>query len=96
VALTRNNATGAQLKGQRSTTGILAVIAGTTLLLASAAATQSFAARFDYQKALGANLFHIYPPFAIFGWFAKWGGNNTADFEFATVCGVTALFAGMI
>jgi type IV secretion system protein VirD4 len=96
VALTRNNATGAQLKGKRSKSGILAAIFGLTLLLASAAATQSFAARFDYQKALGPNLFHIYPPFAIFSWFAKWGGNDTADFEFATVCGVAALFAGMI
>jgi type IV secretion system protein VirD4 len=90
VALTRNNATGAQLKGKRSKSGILAAIFGLTLLLASAAATQSFAARFDYQKALGPNLFHIYPPFAIFSWFAKWGGNDTVDFEFATVCGVAA------
>jgi hypothetical protein len=68
MALTRNNATGAQLKGKRSTAGILAGIGAVTLLLASTAATQSFAARFDYQKALGANFFHIYPPFAIFGW----------------------------
>lgn len=50
--------------------------------------TQFFAFKFDYQPVLGVNIAHIYPPWAIIGWYGRWGHDYPHELKSALITGI--------
>lgn len=68
-----NNAVGPQIRSAPTSQRWIAVVwVSVTVLVGLAAATQYFAASFDYQPELGAHFHHLYPPWSIVVWSWKW------------------------
>lgn len=77
-----NNAVGPQVRAKKPKNhrwlpwlAVLAVIAGLQ------SATQYFAHIFAYQPQLGANIAHVYPPWAILSWISQWYEQYTPEFK---------------
>ena len=58
------------------------------ILLGASAATQTIATQFNYHPSLGANFFHLYPPWSYFIWSYLWRPTNQAIFAQAFGAGV--------
>jgi type IV secretion system protein VirD4 len=73
-SMTVNNpAVGPQVRQRRRSRGKLVPIMGTASLAGGLwAATQHFAYTFDYHASLGMNVGHVYLPWHVLGWAAKW------------------------
>ena len=70
-----NNAVGPQTRGKKpGKSKVVPALGLASLVAGSAAATQFFAWKFEYQAILGANYNHLYAPWAIFDWWHKWNG----------------------
>ena len=66
------------------------------ILLGASAATQTLAARLDYHPSLGANLFHLYPPWSYFIWSSLWRHTNPPIFAQAFGVGVMAALVSFV
>lgn len=87
-----NNAVGPQTRRKKSGKSKLVPALGAASFIAgSAAATQFFAWKFEYQAALGWNYNHLYAPWAIFDWWYKW--NAVYPDVLTAAGGVGTLFA---
>jgi type IV secretion system protein VirD4 len=92
-----NNAVGPQVRAPKAKDGKLLPALGVISLAAGlSCATQFFAYDFQYQPALGAHLDHIYLPWAILQWAAKWYGNYPDAVMRAAGVGITVASAGLI
>lgn len=70
-----NNAVGPQTRGKKpGKSKVVPALGLASFVAGSAAATQFFAWKFEYQAILGANYNHLYAPWAIFDWWHKWNG----------------------
>ena len=68
-----NNAVGPQVRSAKpKTPKLLPILGGVSLVGGLQAATQFFAYTFQYHASLGANLGHVYAPWSILNWSAKW------------------------
>lgn len=68
-----NNAVGPQVRSARAKPGkLLPILGGVSLVGGLQAATQFFAYTFQNHASLGANLGHVYAPWSILNWSAKW------------------------
>ena len=92
-----NNAVGPQVRAPKAKGGkVLPALGVISLAAGLSCATQFFAHDFQYQPALGANLNHLYPPWAILQWAAKWYGNYPDAVMRAAGVGVTVASVGLI
>ena len=68
-----NNAVGPQVRSAKpKPSKLLPILGGVSLVGGLQAATQFFAYTFQYHASLGANLGHVYAPWSILNWSAKW------------------------
>ena len=92
-----NNAVGPQVrvakKGPGKTIPILATL---SMGAGLQAATQLFAHDMQYQATLGVHDHHMYPPWAILNWAAKWYGAYPDAIMRAGSLGITITGAGLI
>ncbi|EFI8498289.1 type IV secretory system conjugative DNA transfer family protein [Escherichia coli] len=89
-----NNAVGPQSRGRKpGRSKVVPALGVTSLVAASAAATQFFAWKFDYQAALGAHFNHLYAPWAIYEWWHKWYGVYP---EALTTAGSVGMLVGSV
>jgi type IV secretion system protein VirD4 len=95
----RNTLVGPQL--QRGQTGfhpdwkrLIAFLA--MIVLGSIAATQMVANRYQFQPALGGNLFHVYPPWSYFLWAKQWEETDSATFRQAFGIGSMVTLGGFM
>lgn len=92
-----NNLVGPQVRGRTYGTGkIIPVLATAVLAGGLQGATQFFAHEMHYHAALGANINHFYPPWAIGQWGAKWYHQYPEVFHRAGSVGITAAGVGLI
>jgi type IV secretion system protein VirD4 len=92
-----NNAVGPQVRAKKPRPGkVIPVLAGLTLGGGLQAATQFFAHDMRYQAALGPNVDHIYPPWGIIQWAAKWYEQYPDPIMRAGGIGVSLAGAGLI
>ena len=66
------------------------------ILLGASAATQTIAAQFNYHPSLGANFFHLYPPWSYFIWSYLWRQTNQAIFAQAFGAGVMVALVSFV
>lgn len=92
-----NNAVGPQVRARTRRSGKL-IPALATLSLGGGlqAATQFFAGDMRHQPVLGANIDHVYPPWAIVSWAARWYRDYPDAFLRAGSVGVAAAGVGLI
>ena len=64
--------------------------------LGASAATQTIAAQFNYHPSLGANFFHLYPPWSYFIWSYLWRQSNQAIFAQAFGAGVMVALVSFV
>jgi type IV secretion system protein VirD4 len=87
-----NPAVGPQVRQRRKSRGKLVPIMGATSLLGGLwGATQHFAHTFNFHVSLGMNVGHVYLPWHVLGWAAKWHGVYPQ--ELMTSGGVGAMVA---
>lgn len=92
-----NNAVGPQIHSKSNgRSKVIPVLAVTALVGGVQAATQYFAYEFGYQSVLGANLFHIYPPWSIVQWAGKWYGQYKDGFMRAGSIGIVVSTVGLL
>ncbi|GGE90597.1 type IV secretory system conjugative DNA transfer family protein [Massilia psychrophila] len=92
-----NNAVGPQVRARKKGPGkVIPALATLTLGGALQAATQFFAHDMRYQAALGWNVDHIYPPWGILQWGAKWYGNYPDAIMRAGSVGLALAGVGLI
>jgi type IV secretion system protein VirD4 len=92
-----NNAVGPQVRTKRKGPGKLTpALAALTLGSGLQAATQFFAHDMRYQAALGPNLDHFYPPWAILQWASKWYAYYPDAIMRAGSVGLTLAGVGLI
>lgn len=92
-----NNAVGPQTRKRKNGAAkVIPVLATIVLGGALQAATQFFAHEMRYQAALGANVSHLYAPWAIGQWAAKWYHNYPELFHRAGSVGITVAGVGLI
>ena len=92
-----NNAVGPQVRATRQGPGkAIPFFAALSIVAGLQAATQFFAHDFNYHGALGANLQHIYPPWAIVSWAVKWYSEYPAAVMRAGNLGVVIAGAGLL
>lgn len=94
---TANNAVGPQTKKnkQRRRNRLIPTLACGSLVAGASAATQYFAYRFNYQPVLGEHFNQIYPPWAIYDWYQKWGSIYPNELSTALNAGVLVGTGGM-
>ena len=91
-----NNAVGPQVRAARQGPGkAIPLFATLSIVAGLQAATQFFAHDFNYQAALGANIQHIYPPWAIVHWAVKWHSEYPNAVMRAGNLGVAIASAGL-
>lgn len=92
-----NNAVGPQVRAKKKRTGkVIPTLATLTLGGGLQAATQYFAHDMRYQAALGPHIDHIYAPWGIVQWAAKWYHHYPDAFMRAGSVGVTVAGVGLI
>lgn len=92
-----NNAVGPQVREKKGGRGkVIPALAVLALGSGLQAATQYFAHQFQHPKVLGANLDHIYPPYAILYWASKWYGQYPDAFMRAGSIGVLVSGVGLV
>lgn len=92
-----NNAVGPQVRARKpQKSRALPALAALSVLGGLQAATQLFAHTFNYQSSLGASLNHIYAPWAILEWAAKWHGVYGPQFVHAASLGMVVASAGLM
>ena len=92
-----NNAVGPQIQNQASKPHrVVRILVFVSMMVGLQAATQYFASVFHYQPALGLNIYHVYPPWAIFIWYQKWGDPFYWYFSFASRLGFLTAAGGLI
>ncbi len=74
---------------------LLRWLAALSLLAGLQSATQYFAYVFQYQAILGANILHIYPPWAFLSWFFKWFSAYKDPFQTSGYVGVMVSGLGL-
>ncbi|AWG45446.1 conjugal transfer protein TraG (plasmid) [Xylella fastidiosa] len=92
-----NNAVGPQVRGgQRKKNKLVPALALTSMATGLQVATQYFAHTFNYQSTLGGNYNHIYAPWSILSWYAKWGDQFHNYFFAAGNIGMMVAAGGLI
>lgn len=91
-----NNAVGPQIREKNKTNKLLPVLAALVVVAALQAATQYFAYAFAYHASLGFNVSHIYAPWAILIWAAKWYGQYPEAFMRAGSVGLLVGAGGLL
>jgi type IV secretion system protein VirD4 len=92
-----NNAVGPQVRAKKKRAGkVIPALATLTLGGGLQAATQFFAHDMRYQAVLGPHVDHIYPPWGIIQWAAKWYHHYPDAFMRAGSVGVSLAGVGLI
>ena len=92
-----NNAVGPQVRGARQRKNPwLAVLGVASLIGGLWAATQMFAYDVAYHEALGRHVGHLYAPWAILDWAAKWGGDYPDVIMRAASIGLLVATVGLL
>jgi type IV secretion system protein VirD4 len=92
-----NNAVGPQVRTRKAKPGgFVPALAVLSLGAGLQAATQFFAAQFQYHAALGPHLDRIYPPWGILQWAVKWHAHYPDAFVQAGSAGVVVASAGLL
>lgn len=93
----RNNTAGPQIRGRGPRRNNLhPVLGGLSLIAGLAAATQYFAYSFLYHQALGAHLGHVYWPWSILIWSARWYATYPDVCNRAASVGMVVATTGLI
>jgi type IV secretion system protein VirD4 len=92
-----NNAVGPQVRNRKAARSrLLPALGALSLCGALQASTQFFAHSFNYQAALGSHLGHVYAPWAILQWSAKWHARYPDEVMRAGSIGMLALTLGLL
>lgn len=92
-----NNAVGPQVRAAKPKTNkLLPILGGASLVGGLQAATQYFAHTFNYHPSLGANLEHVYAPWSILTWAAKWYGQYPDEIMRAGSVGMLVSTVGLL
>jgi type IV secretion system protein VirD4 len=92
-----NNAVGPQVRNRAGRASrVFPTLATLSLVSGLQAATQFFAHGFRFHAALGWNIEHVYPPWAIVAWAVKWYRQYPVDFMQAGGIGVTIAGTGLL
>lgn len=92
-----NNAVGPQIRSKPEGPGkLVPILAIGTMVGALAAATQYFAHTFHYHPQLGPNFAHLYAPWAIVPWAAKWYDIYPNEVKGAGSIGISLAAGGLL
>lgn len=92
-----NNAVGPQVRSAKPRIGKLLPTLGVLSLAGGLqAATQYFAYTFDYQASLGGHIGHIYAPWSILQWAAKWYSHYPNEIMSAGSVGMVVSTVGLL
>ena len=92
-----NNAVGPQVRSARAKPGkLLPILGGVSLVGGLQAATQFFAYTFQNHASLGANLGHVYAPWSILNWSAKWYSQYPDEIMRAGGIGLVTATVGLL
>jgi len=92
-----NNAVGPQVRSAKAKTPkLLPILGGVSLVGGLQAATQFFAYTFQYHASLGANLGHVYAPWSILNWSAKWYSQYPDEIMRAGSIGMVTATVGLL
>ena len=92
-----NNSVGPQVRSAKpKTPKLLPILGGVSLVGGLQAATQFFAYTFQYHASLGANLGHVYAPWSILNWSAKWYSQYPDEIMRAGSIGMVTATVGLL
>ena len=92
-----NNAVGPQVRSAKpKPSKLLPILGGVSLVGGLQAATQFFAYTFQYHASLGANLGHVYAPWSILNWSAKWYSQYPDEIMRAGSIGMVTATVGLL
>jgi type IV secretion system protein VirD4 len=92
-----NNAVGPQVRSAKpKPSKLLPILGGVFLVGGLQAATQFFAYTFQYHASLGANLWHVYAPWSILNWSAKWYSQYPDEIMRAGSIGMVTATVGLL
>jgi type IV secretion system protein VirD4 len=92
-----DNAVGPDVRrGQRAQPRLWGGLFGLLIVAAAQTSTQLCASDFAYQRVLGPNTHHLYPPWAVGVWAVRWGEQYPAAFHGAGNAGLLVLCGGTL
>ncbi|WP_404361611.1 type IV secretory system conjugative DNA transfer family protein [Methylotuvimicrobium sp. KM1] len=91
-----HNAVGPQIRRKKQGNKLLPALGVLSLGGGLQAATQYFAAAFNYQESLGAHINHVYAPWSILQWGAAWFNQYPNEFMQAGSVGILVSTTGLL